>query len=505
MQARRPPDPALRMSTRNENPVAHSVFSMAELGVTEVAEPFFGGVEIPGFYEDQADMLRNSEWGNTPLTSWSSAMADNEARLDIQLGLGSGQRRSPFSCSREVFDQAVEDYGFSQHILRRVKEKQSYFEHVFSDGEMPNCLEIAAATYENDAFFCLLRFDLLSGHTRCLLFFKSSDLLKPRTSTLTLSTALNYIRLHDVLYTEPLLIFNVVLSLLQARAHDFLRWRQQLYDIEARIGVSANLNSLRLSHYSDVEYDYSKLNADLTGVARNIADHELSVSTMLEHARSFQRVADICERIRHRSKTTSASPANSGLLTVGITAPQTLGSESGFSLLHEDIQSTITRAEIYLKHIKMTQDVLASLTAALYNRINKSDTRSMKTIAVVTLFFLPSLFVAAIFSTGIFNFQAGEDPSDERVISRYGWVYLMVTLLLTGLTLTVWTVWFFWGEMWLDTLRNKRDRLKSPEPWSADTRRLHAADVNMAGPTVAAGGADLPANYTVPNIGPNHV
>ena len=106
----------------------------------------------------------------------------------------------------------------------------------------------------------------------------------------------------------------------------------------------------------------------------------------------------------------------------------------------------------------MTQDVLLSLTAALYNRINKSDTRSMKTIAVVTLFFLPATFVSAIFSTGIFNFQAGENPGRERVISRYGWVYLLVTLLFTGLTLIVWTIWFIWGDKWVDTLRERRNK-----------------------------------------------
>jgi Mg2+ and Co2+ transporter CorA len=44
----------------------------------------------------------------------------------------------------------------------------------------------------------------------------------------------------------------------------------------------------------------------------------------------------------------------------------------------------------------MSQDVLQSLTAVLYNRINKQDADSMKTIAVVTLVFLPATFVSAV-------------------------------------------------------------------------------------------------------------
>jgi len=431
-----------------------------EVRVTEAGQLWLGHVEIPGFVEAYNDILPNAKWGNTPLVPWFSSVAGN-ATLEVQLGSGSGQRRSPFSCSKELFDDLLDQFDFSYEILRRVKEKQSYFEHVFSGGEQPTCLEIAASTYEHDAFFFLLRSDLLTGRTQCLLFFKTFDRLK--TSTLKLSTVANYLHSHEGLQAQPLGIFNVILSLLQARSHDFLRWRQQLYDIEARIGVSANLSVLRLSNYSPIEYDYGKLNADLTGVARNIADNELSVSTMLEHASSFLRVADVCERVRRTATvatTASAISANSTTPVAAAGAPVTSYGDLSFSILHEEIQSTITRAEMYLKHTKMTQDVLASLTAALYNRINKSDTRSMKTIAVVTLFFLPSLFVAAIFSTGIFNFQAGESPEEERVISRYGWVYLLVTLLLTGLTLIVWTVWFAWGEMWLDTLRESRNKLK---------------------------------------------
>jgi hypothetical protein len=362
-----------------------------------------GAIEIPGFYDpdDYTHCLPNAVFGTDPgtlhLVAWPSWF-DLDPMLDVRVGLGSGQYRSPFSCGQDIFDKIVKDFQFSAQILSRVKEKQSYFEHVFIGGESPTHLEITASTYEHDSFFCLIRYEILTRRTRCLVFLKSFDQLKK--SSLTLPTIMSYLDAHkETLQPQPLLIFNVILSLLQSRSHDFLRWRQQLYDIEARIGVSSNLNSLRKSKYSEVEYDFSKLNADLTGVARNIADNELSVST-------------------------------------------------------------ITRAEMYLKHTKMTQDVLQSLTAALYNRINKSDTRSMKTIAVATLFFLPATFVSAIFSTGIFNFQAGENPGEERVISKYGWVYLVVSLVLTALTLVVWTVLFLWGEMWLDNMREKRNKGK---------------------------------------------
>ncbi|KAJ9636429.1 hypothetical protein H2199_008104 [Coniosporium tulheliwenetii] len=195
--------------------------------------------------------------------------------------------------------------------------------------------------------------------------------------------------------------------MLQARAQEYVRWRQELYSIEARLGITRNLDGLRRSLYPDVDYDFTGLNADLAGIARMIIDNELSASTILEHAEALQRVVAICEKYERAAAVPARnSPAGAAWEESFVTSEQ-----------FEEINSTITRAKLCLKHVKMTQDVLQSLTAALYNRINKQDTQSMETIAVVTLLFLPATFVSAIFSTGIFRFHAGEADGNGRVIS----------------------------------------------------------------------------------------
>jgi hypothetical protein len=106
--------------------------------------------------------------------------------------------------------------------------------------------------------------------------------------------------------------------------------------------------------------------------------------------------------------------------------------------------------------MKMAHQMLQSLSAVLYNRINKQDTDSMKTIAVVTLVFLPATFVSAIFSTGIFNFHASDPPDHPRTVSKYGWVYLLVCLLSTSLTIISWICWYRWGRVWLEKLKFSR-------------------------------------------------
>lgn len=178
---------------------------------------------------------------------------------------------------------------------------------------------------------------------------------------------------------HPLLILNVIPSFIQARAHEYVRGRKDLLDIEARLGVTRNLRGLRQSGYADVSYDFETLNADLAGLSKMVADNELSAATILEHAKALQRIVRICEMYEKPSR----SRQDTDILS--ITSEQ-----------QEEIQSTITRAELYLKHMKFMQDVLQSLTAVLYNRIRQNDTRSMKTIAVVTLF-CPS------FNFGIIN------------------------------------------------------------------------------------------------------
>lgn len=73
----------------------------------------------------------------------------------------------------------------------------------------------------------------------------------------------------------------------------------------------------------------------------------------------------------------------------------------------------------------------------------------MRIIAAVTLIFLPGTFVATIFSTGLFDWSSG-DPTPAggdgggsgagggRMISKYIWVYFMLTGVLTAVVLIGW-------------------------------------------------------------------
>ncbi|KAF2177163.1 hypothetical protein K469DRAFT_380510 [Zopfia rhizophila CBS 207.26] len=63
------------------------------------------------------------------------------------------------------------------------------------------------------------------------------------------------------------------------------------------------------------------------------------------------------------------------------------------------------------------------------------DSRHMRSIALVTMIFLPGTFFASMFSMTFFNWS--NDPGTS-VVSSYLWIYVLMTVLCTALTLGLW-------------------------------------------------------------------
>ena len=65
----------------------------------------------------------------------------------------------------------------------------------------------------------------------------------------------------------------------------------------------------------------------------------------------------------------------------------------------------------------------------------KRDSSQMRSIALLTMVFLPMTTVASLFSTTFFSWDAGEG---ERVVSPYWWILMIVSVGLTGLVVGIW-------------------------------------------------------------------
>ncbi|KAK1657020.1 hypothetical protein BDP55DRAFT_687103 [Colletotrichum godetiae] len=67
------------------------------------------------------------------------------------------------------------------------------------------------------------------------------------------------------------------------------------------------------------------------------------------------------------------------------------------------------------------------------------DSRQMRSIALLTMIFLPGTFFATLFSMTFFNWYPND--SQTSVVSGYIWIYFLVTGVFTASTLLLW--WYF--------------------------------------------------------------
>jgi hypothetical protein len=90
----------------------------------------------------------------------------------------------------------------------------------------------------------------------------------------------------------------------------------------------------------------------------------------------------------------------------------------------------------------------------------------MKTIAVLTILFLPGTFVATVLSIDMFQWQNGDDS--EPKVSNLFWIYWVIALPLTALVMAG---WLFWTRKSVSRLRQWNDgRLAEAEMGLQDKR-----------------------------------
>ncbi|KAI3319259.1 hypothetical protein HD806DRAFT_509510 [Xylariaceae sp. AK1471] len=69
----------------------------------------------------------------------------------------------------------------------------------------------------------------------------------------------------------------------------------------------------------------------------------------------------------------------------------------------------------------------------------RRDSELMKSIALLTMIFIPATFVATLFSMGIFEWKGAN--GEILSVSPYIWLYVVLTVVITSLTLGIWYVW----------------------------------------------------------------
>ncbi|KAI1340871.1 hypothetical protein F5Y15DRAFT_34877 [Xylariaceae sp. FL0016] len=86
------------------------------------------------------------------------------------------------------------------------------------------------------------------------------------------------------------------------------------------------------------------------------------------------------------------------------------------------------------KHDSQTNTSIARANTAIALD-TKRESSQMRSIAILTMIYLPLSSVAAIFSMGMFNWMPGEG---ESIVSKYIWIFVVLAAGLTTLTLLAW-------------------------------------------------------------------
>ena len=91
-------------------------------------------------------------------------------------------------------------------------------------------------------------------------------------------------------------------------------------------------------------------------------------------------------------------------------------------------------------NIKLAQQstLIADQSKLIAERTQK-DSTAMATMAVLTLFFLPGTFLAALFSTIFFDLN-----SDDHglIVHMEFWIYVVAAFILTILVMAIWVLWY---------------------------------------------------------------
>jgi glutamate-1-semialdehyde 2,1-aminomutase len=125
--------------------------------------------------------------------------------------------------------------------------------------------------------------------------------------------------------------------------------------------------------------------------------------------------------------------------------------------LKELLESNMGFAEAAVADTKSTTARMALQLNVLYNFIAQADnalnaqlaasagrdSTSMKILAFISALFLPGSFVAGVFSMSMFDWQySGDGGAGAGVVSNRFWIYWVIAVPLTMITLLGWGFWW---------------------------------------------------------------
>ncbi|KAG4431984.1 hypothetical protein IFR05_012535 [Cadophora sp. M221] len=262
-----------------------------------------------------------------------------------------------------------------------------------------------------------------SGEVRVLLLGLESDQFK--------IDIYDRLKSKQALTSHPFLVPLVVCdSLAKSLSSQLHTSSKRIFQLEQTIGVNDygdnDLNA-KTEPQQQPDLDFADINRSLNGELSRLANYEKFAKSQITLLETI--LAD---------KVLSLDQKDFSFLII------TQMREYGESLLGWN-KELLARTECQQKIVDGQIQTLYNLLAQRDNKLNytiaeasRRDSTAMKTIAIVTMVFLPGAYIATLFSMSMFNWHAA---SGEHVLSNNFWVYWAVTLPITTIVLLIWAAW----------------------------------------------------------------
>jgi len=223
-----------------------------------------------------------------------------------------------------------------------------------------------------------------------------------------------------------------------------------LYKVEIQTNYSNYIFSEPVNgsprQYESSQQNFAEMTQNLNIITSRLAFHEMRIHANIVFVDEMedclkQRIHHPDDNINRRLKERLAHLRiqQRGLL-LAIACNQKIAQSQlqiVYSLIAQrDSKESLNMAATQTK-IATAQTEIAEIQTGLA-KTTKEDSFAMRTIAIMTIAFLPGTFISALFSMEMFNWQA---PQGASVVSSRFWIYWAITVPLTLLVFSIWTVW----------------------------------------------------------------
>jgi len=95
---------------------------------------------------------------------------------------------------------------------------------------------------------------------------------------------------------------------------------------------------------------------------------------------------------------------------------------------------------------------MANIINLSFHLVTQQDSKSMKTIAFLTLIFLPASTVASIFGSQFFNLSLDQNGVPHFIFSHWFWIMWVIVLPVTAILVAIWR----WPEAMASDLKQEK-------------------------------------------------